>query len=79
MQGQEYGFGTYGGQPARYHGLRSESHYVTMRDGVDLAVEVVLPKDLLSRERIASEGQPAVTAARNRAHASHIDLPVVER
>jgi len=50
-----------------------------MRDGVDLAVEVVLPKDLLSRERIASEGQPAVTAARNRAHASHIDLPILER
>jgi len=52
MEGQGYEFGTYVGQPARYRGIRSESYYVTMRDGVDLAVEVVLPKDLPAGARL---------------------------
>lgn len=38
----------------RFGGIRSSSHYVTMRDGVRLAVDVHLPKGLAKGERTAT-------------------------
>jgi len=46
MVHMEYAFGSYEGQLPSYRGTIAESRYVTMRDGVDLAVEVVLPRGL---------------------------------
>jgi putative CocE/NonD family hydrolase len=41
------------GAPAkRYHGVRTESRYLTMRDGVQIAVDVLLPWDLEPHERL---------------------------
>jgi putative CocE/NonD family hydrolase len=45
-------FGTYEGSPPQYQGIKSQSAYVLMRDGVRLAVEVVLPKDLPPDKRV---------------------------
>jgi putative CocE/NonD family hydrolase len=39
-------FGTYKGPPPPYKGITTRSQYVTMRDGVEIAVDVVLPKNL---------------------------------
>jgi putative CocE/NonD family hydrolase len=45
-------FGSYVGEMPRYSGHEVQSLYLTMRDGVDLAVDVVLPLGLLSGVRI---------------------------
>jgi len=45
-------FGMLEGPAPRYKGLTTQSVYVTMRDGVKLAVEVILPKNLPSDARI---------------------------
>jgi putative CocE/NonD family hydrolase len=45
-------FGTYEGLPPKYRGITTQSTYVPMRDGVRLAVEVVLPGGLPSGERV---------------------------
>ncbi len=39
-------FGSYQGEAPQYEGLRTESSYVPMRDGVGLAADVVLPRNL---------------------------------
>ncbi|GAB4337903.1 MAG: CocE/NonD family hydrolase [Candidatus Abyssubacteria bacterium] len=39
-------FGTYEGAAPKYSGMSTQSLYVTMRDGVKIAVDVVLPKNL---------------------------------
>lgn len=43
---QQTQFGTYQAQHPPYKGLTTQSVYIPMRDGVKLAAEVVLPKDL---------------------------------
>ena len=45
-------FGEYEPESPQYKGIKTFSTYVTMRDGVDLAVEVVLPKGLTEEEQI---------------------------
>jgi putative CocE/NonD family hydrolase len=45
-------FGTYQGKAPRYEGVVSHSLYLPMRDGVRLAIEVVLPKGLPPGTRI---------------------------
>jgi len=45
-------FGTYDSQAPQYKGMTTRSQYITMRDSVKLAVEVVLPKNLPSGRRI---------------------------
>ena len=45
-------FGMLEGPAPQYKGLTTQSVYVTMRDGVKLAVEVILPKNLPSDARI---------------------------
>jgi putative CocE/NonD family hydrolase len=39
-------FGTYEGQAPQYEGMSTQSVYIPMRDGVKLAAEIVLPKNL---------------------------------
>ena len=39
-------FGTYEGEAPKYKGVMTRSLYLPMRDGIRLAVDVVLPKDL---------------------------------
>jgi len=45
-------FGTYQGEAPKYRGMTTQSFYLTMRDGVKLAVDVVLPKGLASDARL---------------------------
>jgi putative CocE/NonD family hydrolase len=45
-------FGTYEGALPQYKGMTAESVYIPMRDGVRLAVDVVLPKNLPPDARI---------------------------
>src|SRR4030042_4706311 len=45
-------FGAYEGEPPQYEGMTTRSVYITMRDGVKLAAEVVLPKNLPAGARI---------------------------
>jgi putative CocE/NonD family hydrolase len=45
-------FGTYEAEPPQYEGMTTESLYITMRDGVRIAVDVVLPGDLPAGTRI---------------------------
>jgi putative CocE/NonD family hydrolase len=45
-------FGTYEGDAPRYTGIATQSLYITMRDGIKIAVDVVLPRDLPSGTRI---------------------------
>jgi putative CocE/NonD family hydrolase len=49
---QQIQFGTYQGQAPRYEGTATQSLYVAMRDGVRLAVDVVLPADLPAGTKI---------------------------
>jgi putative CocE/NonD family hydrolase len=49
---QQDRFGTYPGEPPQYEGMTTHSVHVTMRDGVKIAVDVVLPKDLPVTARI---------------------------
>lgn len=49
---QQDQFGTYAGEPPQHEGMTTQSLYVPMRDGVRLAVQVVLPRDLASGARI---------------------------
>jgi putative CocE/NonD family hydrolase len=51
---QQHGsqFGTYQGQGPQYEGMTTEALYIPMRDGVRIAVDVVLPKDLPPGTRI---------------------------
>ena len=52
MAQSEVEFGTYKGDPPRYSGTMIRSYYVAMRDGVKIAVDVVLPGDLPAGTRI---------------------------
>jgi putative CocE/NonD family hydrolase len=45
-------FGTYSPPYPKYSGIISSSHYVPMRDGVELAMEVFLPRNLNPSEKI---------------------------
>jgi putative CocE/NonD family hydrolase len=45
-------FGTYEAQPPRYKGITTQSVYIGMRDGVKLAAEIVLPKNLPAGAKI---------------------------
>lgn len=45
-------FGTYEAQPPQYEGTTTQSIYISMRDGVRLAAEVVLPRNLPPDARI---------------------------
>lgn len=45
-------FGKYQRQPGRYAGTVTESVYISMRDGVELAAEIVLPKDLPNDQKM---------------------------
>jgi putative CocE/NonD family hydrolase len=45
-------FGEYDPDPPQFKGIKTFSTYVSMRDGVDLAVEVVLPRGLTEEEQI---------------------------
>jgi len=49
---QQFEFGTYEGAPPQYKGIAIQSQYITMRDGVKIAVDVVLPKNLPPGRRI---------------------------
>lgn len=50
---EDTGFGKSEGLPApRYRGFTTQSLYLTMRDGVKVAIEVVLPKNLRSTVKI---------------------------
>ena len=49
---QQIQFGTYAAQAPNYKGQTTQSLYLTMRDGVRLAANVVLPKDLPPGTRI---------------------------
>ena len=44
--------GAYQGQTPQYRQYTTQSVYIPMRDGVKLAAEVVLPKDLPAGEKI---------------------------
>jgi putative CocE/NonD family hydrolase len=48
----EKAFGSYAAPAPRYAGTRTSSFYIPMRDGVELAVEVILPEDLEAGARI---------------------------
>ena len=48
----ETAFGSYAAPAPRYSGTSTSSVYIPMRDGVQLAVDVVLPKDLEAGARI---------------------------
>lgn len=45
-------FGSHAAPAPRHSGIRTSSHYIPMRDGVELAVEVFLPGDLEAGARI---------------------------
>lgn len=49
---QQTRFGTYEAQLPQYKGMTTQSVHIPMRDGVKLAAEVVLPKDLPREARI---------------------------
>jgi putative CocE/NonD family hydrolase len=49
---QQDQFGTYEGEPPQYEGMTTQSVHVAMRDGVKIAVDVVLPRDLPATARI---------------------------
>ena len=51
-ENQQTYFGAYEPPPPKYKGMTTQSLYVPMRDGVKLAVEVVLPKNLPAGTRI---------------------------
>ncbi|MCJ7624588.1 MAG: CocE/NonD family hydrolase, partial [Anaerolineaceae bacterium] len=36
-------FGTYEGEPPKYTGITTRSHYLLMRDGIKIAIDVILP------------------------------------
>ena len=46
------GFGSYMPPAPKYSGTKSSSYYVPMKDGVSLAVEVVLPGDIPDDEKV---------------------------
>lgn len=48
----ELAFGEYEIEAPQYSGIETQSTYLTMRDGVDIAVEVHLPKGLSENEKI---------------------------
>jgi putative CocE/NonD family hydrolase len=52
MQDQRIRFGQYEGQAPRYKGVAVQSLYLTMRDGVRLAAEVALPRNLALEAKI---------------------------
>ncbi len=45
-------FGNYRGQPTQFAGIVTKSAYIPMRDGIELAADVVLPKNLFSGEKL---------------------------
>jgi len=45
-------FGNYRGQPTQFAGIVTKSVYIPMRDGVELAADVVLPKNLPSDKKL---------------------------
>jgi putative CocE/NonD family hydrolase len=49
---QQTRFGTYEGEAPQYKGMTTQSVYIPMRDGVRIAADVVLPKDLPADVRI---------------------------
>ena len=45
-------FGTYRGQPTQFAGIVTKSVHIPMQDGVQLAADVVLPKNLLRGQKL---------------------------
>lgn len=45
-------FGIYRGQPTQFAGIVTKSVYIPMRDGAELAADVVLPKNLISGQKL---------------------------
>ena len=88
-----------GQDPQRYKGyveprfktITHRSFYLPMRDGVKIALTVVLPKDLPPDEKVPAilnmtrywrgrqEGKPTIAVQRNSRAQSFIELPVIKR